>query len=66
MRFLCTDRKNEQPWLFGIIKERETLKKIADLTDHGNLLPMHVSASLYLQYEPVPTISKTALQRQLS
>lgn len=35
---LAPTAKNEQPWLFGIIKEKETLKKIADLTDHGKFI----------------------------
>jgi nitroreductase len=26
---------NGQPWLIGVVKERETLRKIAGLTDHG-------------------------------
>jgi nitroreductase len=26
---------NGQPWLIGVIRERETLQRIADLTDHG-------------------------------
>jgi nitroreductase len=30
--------RNEQPWLIGIIKEKETLQKIADLTDHGKFI----------------------------
>jgi nitroreductase len=29
---------NRQPWLFGIIKEKETLQKIAKLTDHGQFI----------------------------
>jgi len=26
---------NDQPWLIGVVKERETLQKIAGLTDYG-------------------------------
>ncbi|OPY36445.1 MAG: nitroreductase A [Methanoregula sp. PtaU1.Bin051] len=26
---------NVQPWLFGVVKDKAMLKKIADLTDHG-------------------------------
>lgn len=29
---------NHQPWLFGVIKNQETLKKIAELTDNGKFL----------------------------
>jgi nitroreductase len=30
--------RNEQPWLFGIIKEKETLQKIAMLADNGKFI----------------------------
>ena len=30
--------RNEQPWLFGIVKNKETLRKIADLTEHGKFI----------------------------
>ena len=29
---------NKQPWLFGVIREKALLKKIADLTDHGKFI----------------------------
>lgn len=29
---------NKQPWLFGVIKEKNTLEKIAELTDHGKFI----------------------------
>ena len=29
---------NKQPWLFGVIKEKTTLEKIAELTDHGKFI----------------------------
>lgn len=29
---------NLQPWLFGVIRDRELLKKIAGLTDHGKFI----------------------------
>jgi nitroreductase len=29
---------NSQPWLFGVIRNKETLKKIAGLTDHGKFI----------------------------
>lgn len=29
---------NLQPWLFGVVKERSLLSKIADLTDHGRFI----------------------------
>jgi nitroreductase len=29
---------NVQPWLFGVIKDKGTLKAIADLTDHGKFI----------------------------
>ncbi|HXW98933.1 MAG TPA: nitroreductase family protein [Methanomicrobiales archaeon] len=29
---------NGQPWLIGVVKERETLAKIADLTDYGKFI----------------------------
>lgn len=29
---------NLQPWLFGVIRDRELLKKIANLTDHGKFI----------------------------
>ena len=35
---LAPTAKNEQPWLFGTVKSRESLKKIADLTDHGKFI----------------------------
>ena len=31
---------NIQPWLFGIIRNKDMLKKIADLTDHGKFIAM--------------------------
>lgn len=30
--------RNEQPWLFGVVKNTETLQQIADLTDHGTFI----------------------------
>lgn len=30
--------RNEQPWLFGVVRDPETLKSIADLTDHGKFI----------------------------
>ena len=35
---LAPTAMNEQPWLFGVITEKETLAKIADLTDHGKFI----------------------------
>ncbi|QSZ67994.1 nitroreductase family protein [Methanofollis aquaemaris] len=35
---LAPTARNEQPWLFGVVKEKETLKQIADLTDHGTFI----------------------------
>ncbi len=32
---LAPTARNEQPWLFGVVKERTTLEEIAALTDHG-------------------------------
>ncbi|HII76536.1 MAG: nitroreductase A [Methanoregulaceae archaeon PtaU1.Bin059] len=29
---------NLQPWLFGVVRDRDLLKKIADLTDHGKFI----------------------------
>ncbi len=29
---------NLQPWLFGVIKDKNMLKKIADLTEHGKFI----------------------------
>ena len=29
---------NHQPWLFGVIKDKETLKKIAEVTEHGKFI----------------------------
>ena len=29
---------NLQPWLFGVIRNRDTLRKLADLTDHGKFI----------------------------
>ncbi len=29
---------NLQPWLFGIVREKSLLEKIADLTDHGKFI----------------------------
>ncbi len=29
---------NQQPWLFGVIREKSLLKEIADLTDHGKFI----------------------------
>jgi nitroreductase len=30
--------KNLQPWLFGVIKNKETLQKIGGITDHGKFI----------------------------
>jgi nitroreductase len=30
--------KNLQPWIFGIIQDKEMLRKIAQLTDHGKFI----------------------------
>jgi nitroreductase len=30
--------RNEQPWLFGVIRDRSLLGAIADLTDHGKFI----------------------------
>ena len=30
--------RNEQPWLFGVIRDRSLLQSIADLTDHGKFI----------------------------
>ncbi len=35
---LAPTARNEQPWLFGTVKDLETLKKIADMTDHGTFI----------------------------
>ncbi|MBP2144725.1 nitroreductase [Methanofollis sp. W23] len=35
---LAPTARNEQPWLFGVVKEKETLEKIADLADHGRFI----------------------------
>lgn len=35
---LAPTARNEQPWLFGVVRKKETLKKIADLTDHGKFI----------------------------
>jgi nitroreductase len=35
---LAPTARNEQPWLFGTVKDPEILKKIADLTDHGKFI----------------------------
>lgn len=35
---LAPTARNEQPWLIGKITDRETLKKIAELTDHGRFI----------------------------
>lgn len=35
---LAPTAKNEQPWLFGVIKSAELRKKIADLTDKGKFI----------------------------
>lgn len=35
---LAPTARNEQPWLFGTVKDPETLKKIADLADHGKFI----------------------------
>jgi nitroreductase len=29
---------NGQPWLIGVVREKETLARIADLTDHGKFI----------------------------
>lgn len=29
---------NRQPWLFGVIRDKKTLEKIAGLTDHGTFI----------------------------
>lgn len=30
--------RNIQPWLFGVIKDKETLQKIASVTEHGTFI----------------------------
>ncbi|TAJ44190.1 nitroreductase family protein [Methanofollis fontis] len=35
---LAPTARNEQPWLFGVVKEKEVLRAIADLTDHGRFI----------------------------
>ncbi|MDD2473055.1 MULTISPECIES: nitroreductase family protein [unclassified Methanoculleus] len=35
---LAPTAKNEQPWLFGTVRKRETLKAIADLTDNARFI----------------------------
>ncbi len=35
---LAPTARNEQPWLFGTVRNRETLREIADLTDHGKFI----------------------------
>jgi nitroreductase len=35
---LAPTAKNEQPWLFGVIKSAELRKKVADLTDKGKFI----------------------------
>lgn len=35
---LAPTARNEQPWLFGTVKDPEMLKKIADLADHGRFI----------------------------
>jgi nitroreductase len=35
---LAPTAMNAQPWLIGIVREKETLARIADLTDHGKFI----------------------------
>jgi nitroreductase len=35
---LAPTAMNGQPWLIGIVREKETLAQIADLTDHGKFI----------------------------
>jgi len=35
---LAPSARNEQPWLFGVVSDRETLAGIAALTDHGKFI----------------------------
>ncbi len=35
---LAPTAKNEQPWLFGVIKSADLIKQIAELTDHGKFI----------------------------
>jgi nitroreductase len=35
---LAPTAKNAQPWIFGVITEKEKLQKIADLTDYGSFI----------------------------
>ncbi|KUG20503.1 nitroreductase [hydrocarbon metagenome] len=35
---LAPTARNEQPWLFGTITERDTLKKIADMAENGRFI----------------------------
>jgi len=35
---LAPTAMNKQPWLFGVIKEKTTLEKIAEFTDHGKFI----------------------------
>ena len=35
---LAPTAMNLQPWLFGAVREKETLKTLADITDHGKFI----------------------------
>lgn len=35
---LAPTARNDQPWLFGVIKDKKLLKKIASLTTHGKFI----------------------------
>ena len=35
---LAPTAKNEQPWLFGVIKSADLIKQVAELTDHGKFI----------------------------
>lgn len=35
---LAPTARNEQPWLFGVVRKKETLQKIADLAENGRFI----------------------------
>ncbi len=35
---LAPTAKNEQPWLFGVIKSADLIQQVAELTDHGKFI----------------------------
>ncbi len=53
---------NLQPWLFGVIKNKEMLEKIAQITDHGKFIADAPSVLQFLGKKKKNIISRIVVQ----